>query len=250
MRQAKDYISWFDLESTGVEITSSRIVQIAVIITDHQFNVVSGPHQTLVNPEIPIPPKSTEIHGITDDMVKDAPTFAQIAPTLYQWLEPCDWGFYNGVKFDAGLVTECFARVGININPLARQLVDPCQVFHKKEPRDLAAALKFYCDEEMENAHEAMADIMATIKIAKGQMERYEDINSLSDMYTLLEPENICDIDGKFVMKDGEPHFTFGKHRGEPAKSQIGFLQWMRGKDFSKNTMDFVDKILQQHGNS
>lgn len=248
MQTAKDYIAWFDLETTSVETNSARIVQIAVVITDHQFNIVSGPHQTLVNPGIPIPPKSTEIHKITDDMVKDAPTFSQIAPALVGWLEPCDWGFYNGIRFDAAVVTEEFHRVGISINPLARQLIDPCKVFHIKEPRDLAAALKFYCDKEMDNAHEALADIMATIDVAKSQIGAYEDINSLSDMYTLIEPENICDIDGKFVMKDGEPHFAFGKHRGEPAKSEPGFLRWMIGKDFSKNTMDFVNKILEENG--
>lgn len=248
MTQSNRPIAFFDYETTSADPATARIVQIALVITDRNFNVLHGPFQTLVNPEIPIDPRATEVHHITDDMVATAPTFATFAPQLFDWLDPCDWGFYNGIKFDAAITVEEFARVGIDINPYNRQLIDPCQVFFKKEPRDLTAALKFYTGETMEDAHEALADIMATVKVAKAQVERYEDINSVDDIYNIIEPEKMCDLGGKFVLKDGEPAFAFGPHIGKLIKEEKSFLTWMMGKDFAKTTKDYITKFLEQDG--
>lgn len=219
-----------------------------MVFVDHEMNLLSEPVSMLVNPGIPIPPKSTETHGITDEMVKNAPMFADIAQQLFDALDPCDWLFYNGIKFDVPLLMAELARCNIHINPHNRLLIDGYVTFSKKEPRDLSSALKFYTGEVMENAHEASSDIMATVKVVKGQLDRYSDIESVEDMFSLTEPETRCDIAGKFIVQDGVPVFAFGKHFGEPISSQAGMLKWMLDKDFPQDTKDFITKYMNENG--
>lgn len=241
-------IVWFDLETTSAEPTEARIVQIAIVVTDRQLNIVSGPFQTLVNPETPIPKEASDIHGITDDKILGQKTFRQIAPGLLNFFKGKDWGFYNGIRYDSTVLLEEFNRVGIELDVSDVAMIDPMVVFHKKEPRDLSAALKFYTGEEMKDAHEAEADTLATIKIALGQIAMYDDINSVDDIIAMSEPENRCDLAGKFVLKEGVPTFTFGKHRGEPIANHKGFLNWMLDKDFPTETKKWINKFL-KNGN-
>lgn len=241
-------IVWFDLETTSAEPTEARIVQMAIVVTDRQFNIVSGPFQTLLNPEVAIPKEATEIHGITNEMVYDKPVFKDIAPGLLNFFVDKDWGFYNGIRYDSTVLLEEFNRANVSIDISGIAMIDPMIVFHKKEPRDLSAALKFYTGKELDGAHEAQADTFATIEVAKGQIRMYDDINSVEDIIAMSEPENRCDLAGKFVLKDGVPVFTFGKHRGEPIVNHKGFLNWMLDKDFPTETKKWINKFL-KNGN-
>lgn len=237
-------IVWFDLETTSSEPTEARIVQMAIVVTDRQFNIVSGPFQTLLNPEVAIPKEATEIHGITNEMVYDKPAFKDIAPGLLNFFIDKDWGFYNGIRYDSTVLLEEFNRANVSIDISGVAMIDPMIVFHKKEPRDLSAALKFYTGKDLDSAHEAQADTFATIEIAKGQIRMYDDINSVEDIIAMSEPENRCDLAGKFVLKDGVPVFTFGKHRGDPIANHKGFLNWMLDKDFPTETKSWISNFL------
>lgn len=238
-------IAWFDLETTSAEPTQAKIVQMSIVVTDRELNIVDGPHQTLINPEIPIPKGASDVHGILDEHVVNAPNFKTIAEGINNFLKDKDWGFYNGIRFDSTVLLEEFNRVGIEIDLTGINFIDPMIVFHKKEPRDLTAALKFYTGQEMSDAHDATADILATIEVARGQIKRYEDVSSVDDMITLSEPEKRCDIAGKFVMEEGVPVFTFGQHRGNPISTQLGFLNWMLDKDFPTETKQWIRKFLE-----
>jgi len=242
-------IAWFDFETTDKDTSKAKIVQIGLVITSPNLDIIGDPVSVLVNPGEPIPPKSTEVHGITDEMVANAPTFGQIAHYFKQTIENCDWGFYNGIKYDVPVLISEFSRVDISINPFGRKFLDVCVGFFKKEPRDLSSALKFYTGEIMEDAHDACADVVATIKTARGMLTKYDDLKSLDDLHSLCEIEKICDFSGKFTLdEDGDPTFTFGKHRGDKIKNQVGFLRWMLNQDFPKDTVDFINKFMKENG--
>lgn len=237
-------IAWFDTETTSAEPTEARIVEMSITITDRSLNILEGPYTQKFNPECAIPKEASDVHGILDEHVKDCPTFKTCATDLSAFLTKYDWGFYNGIKYDATVILEEFNRAGLDIDVSQIQFIDPMVVFHKKEPRDLSAAVKFYTGGTLECAHGAEADISATIEVAKGQIWRYEDINSVDDMIALTEPENRCDVAGKIVLKDGVPIFTFGKHKGEAISTHPGFLGWMLGKDFPSETKKWINNYL------
>lgn len=237
-------ICWFDLETTGIDTENDRIVQIAVCITDQNLNIISGPFDTLVNPEIPISKGATETHGITDKMVANSPKFADIAGSLYATIGDCDLGGYNLKKFDVPLLMNEFNRVGINMCIIGRNIVDSYLVFSKKETRNLSNALKFYCNKEMEGAHDAKDDILATIEVARGQINHYDDISTIEDLIAVTEPENTCDLAGKIIMKNGFPVFNFGKHYGKEIKDNINYLEWMLTADMPKETKDWIEDYL------
>jgi len=167
-------IVFFDLESTGKNPFTDRIVEISVakIKVDGSIEVKTR----RINPQIPIPPSATAIHGISDNDVKDCPTFKAISTSLFKYLDGCDIGGYNAVKYDIPLLSEEFKRSGINSFSLdGRRIIDPQIIFHKMEPRDLSAALKFYCGKELNDAHSAEADIIATVEVFLGQLKRYQE---------------------------------------------------------------------------
>lgn len=245
-RKDIESIVFFDLETTGVDVNNDRIVQIGVIKTDLDFNVLSEPYSILVNPGVPIPAESTDIHGITDQQVATAPTFATIAEGVYKFIADNHIAGYN-VRFDIQVLMSEFHRLGIKWDISGLMIVDPMVTLRVMEPRDQSSVYKYYTGKTLDCAHDAKADITATLEIARAQIEKYDTVSTAEDMWRLSEPENMCDLAGKFKMKDGTPVFTFGKHMGEPIANHIGFLQWMLSKDFPQNTKDWINEFLNSY---
>lgn len=237
---------FFDVETTGVDPSSARIVQIACV--KRRPDGTSTEWQRLVNPGCPIPLEAAEIHGITDDMVKDAPPFRDIASGLLQALEGCDLGGFNVRRYDIPLLQAEFARVGVAFSTEGRSIVDAMALFHAKEKRDLTAAVKFYCGRPMEGAHDAMADVRATMEVLNAQLGRYgelpDDVAGLHDVCA----GDAVDLEGKFAWKDGEATLTFGKNKGRPLKwlaaNDTSFLRWMLGADFGVEVKAIVKAAL------
>jgi DNA polymerase-3 subunit epsilon len=240
-------IAFIDLETTGINISTDRIVEIAIvkILPDGTRQV----KRKLINPEMPIPPGSSAIHGITDEMVKDAPTFKQVANEVKQFIEHCDLGGYNSNRFDIPMLIEEFLRVDIAFTVDGRKLVDVQKVFHMMEQRTLSAAYKFYCQKSLENAHSAEADATATWEILEAQVERYPQIGETIDSIVKFTGEDdIVDFARRFVKENGIEIFNFGKHKGKPVtqvlKEEPQYYDWMMKGDFAMNTKQKLTEIL------
>lgn len=238
-------ITFLDIESTGVDKENDRIIELAVVkllpTGERESKVV------LLNPEIPIPPKATEIHHITDEMVKDKPTFRQIAKALYAFLEGSDLGGYNSNIFDIPLLFNEFNRAGIYFDYQDRNFIDVGNIFKIQETRTLSAAVKFYLNREHKDAHGALPDIEATIEVFFAQLRKYEEVPKTAEELHLFcnYGKPLLDLSGKFTSnEEGEIVFNFGKHRGEKAKDYPDFLRWMMGKDFNQDTMEIVRNLL------
>ncbi|MCH9823597.1 MAG: 3'-5' exonuclease [Bacteroidetes bacterium] len=239
-------IAFFDLETTGIDVATDRIVEIAVlkIRPDGQRDM----KVRRVNPGIPIPKASSDIHGITDEDVKDAPTFDKLAKSLYIMLQDCDLGGYNSNRFDVPLLAEEFLRAGVDFSIEGRRLIDVQGIFFKKEKRTLAAAFQFYCDKPLDGAHSAEADISATHEILEAQLDKYSDLeNDMDFLADYSKQQNFADLAGRFVFNaDNEVVFNFGKHKNVPVatvlKNEPGYYGWMMGGDFPL----FTKKILKQ----
>ncbi len=252
---------FFDLETTGTDVATDRIIEMAFIkvMPDGQWQVrpdqSQGQGRMLINPEMPIPQESTAIHGIGDADVKDAPTFASLSARLYRWLEGCDLAGFNSNRFDVPLLAEEFLRCNIAFKVSDRHLVDVQNIFHKMEQRTLRAALKFYCDEELADAHEALPDIEATLKVFAEQLRRYKDHTILDSKGETVGPlpQNVPDIAefgsrgrnvdlaGRFVLDDEDKViFNFGKYRGvrlmDVLERDPGYYGWMMNGDFPRYT--------------
>lgn len=243
-------IIFFDLETTGVQPARDRIVELAMIKM-----LPGGARDTFIkriNPGIPIPPETTAIHGISDDDVKDAPTFKQIAHTLYEWMKGADLAGYNSTRFDIPVLAEEFLRCGINIDFSERFMVDAQQIFFKQEQRNLSSAYKFYCQKELENAHSAEADILATIEVLEGQLEKYGDLST--DVQWLhdycCDGEPVVDYARAMVSKNGVPVFNIGKHKGQSVAAVFArdpsYYDWMMKADFSLHTKQKISEILNE----
>ncbi|MEI7907617.1 MAG: 3'-5' exonuclease [Bacteroidota bacterium] len=237
---------FFDLETTGVSLTKDKIVELCAIkiMPDKSRSMMLQ----LFYPEMPIPPSATEIHGITDDMVKNEPTFREKVKEVAAFFANCDLAGYNIAKFDIPLLVEEFLRAGLGENPFEKvKIIDSLSIYFKKEPRNLAAALKFYANEEIINAHSAEADVEATIKVLNGQLEKYSDLTPTADSlheFSLQENEYL-DYDRKFARtKNGVLVFMFGKNKGLPVAENLGMVKWMLDKDFSEYTKLVARKIL------
>ena len=244
----KNPLVFFDLETTGINITRDRIVEISLLKVHPNGKKESKTRR--INPEMPIPPESTAIHGITDEDVKDCPTFKQVAKSLAEMLEGCDMSGFNSSRFDVPMITEEFLRAGVDFDTSKRKFVDVQIIFHKKEQRTLGAAYKFYCDKELENAHSAEADVIATYEVLKAQLDKYDDlendINFLSKEYSSFN--NNVDLAGRIILNDkGVEVFNFGKHRGksvvEVLNREPSYYAWMMDGDFSLNTKQMLTKI-------
>ena len=228
----KNPLIFFDLETTGINITKDRIVEISLLKVHP--NGKEEVKSRRINPEMPIPPQASAIHGITDDDVKDCPTFKQISKSLADWMEGCDIAGFNSSRFDVPLLAEEFLRAGVDFDMSKRKFVDVQIIFHKKEQRTLEAAYKFYCDKELINAHSAEADTLATYEVLKSQLERYPDLQN--DM-TYLSQEfssfnNNVDFAGRMIYDEqGVEIFNFGKHKGksvaEILEKEPGYYSWM-----------------------
>ncbi len=239
----------FDIESTGLNRKTDRIIDLA-IVRIHPDGAQDA-HTFRVNPECPIPPDSTAVHGITDDDVKDAPTFREVAPEVAAVLEPCDFSGFNVLRYDAPLLLAEFGRVGVPFSMEGRRILDAQRIFHIKEPRDLSAALQFYCAEEHTGAHGAMDDVMATVRVLDAQFERYEDLpRDMDELDALCNPRDPswADGEGKIKWQDGELVLNFGQKQGTKLKALAlndrGYLEWMLKKDFPDDTKDLVRNAM------
>ena len=244
----KNPLVFFDLETTGINITKDRIVEISLLKVHP--NGKEEVKSRRINPEMPIPPQATAIHGITDDDVKDCPTFKQIAKSLADQLEGCDLAGFNSSRFDVPMLSEEFLRAGVDFDMSKRKFVDVQIIFHKKEQRTLEAAYKFYCDKQLENAHSAEADTKATYEVLKSQLERYpdlvNDIEVLSKEYSSFN--NNVDFAGRMIYDEkGVELFNFGKHKGKPVtevlRNEPSYYSWMMDGDFPLNTKQMLTKI-------
>lgn len=240
-------IIFFDLETTGTNQAKDRIVEIAMVKIKPD-----GQRDTYVkrlNPGIPIPAETSAIHGIYDEDIKDAPTFRQIAHGLYEWMKHCDLGGYNSSKFDIPLLAEEFLRAGINVDFTERHMIDVQQIFFKMESRSLSAAYNFYCNKQLENAHSAEADILATIEVLEAQLDRYEELSKeVKALHRFTSGEEFVDYSRRIILKDGHPVFNFGKYKGRKVEEIFNiepqYYDWMMQADFSLHTKQKISEIL------
>ena len=248
MLQLKRPIAFIDLETTGVSLSTDRIVEIAIIklLPDDTRQV----KRKLINPQMPIPKSSTDIHGITDEMVKDAPTFKQVANEVKVYIENCDLGGYNSNRFDIPILMEEFLRVGLEIDLSKRKMVDVQHIFYTMEPRTLTAAYKFFCEKELVDAHSAEADVSATIDVFLAQLKRYGNLgNSVESVLSVIGEDKIVDYARRFGFDDkGVEIFNFGKHKGRPVadvlKAEPQYYDWMMRGDFPLHTKQKLTEIL------
>ncbi|MBC8600231.1 3'-5' exonuclease [Parabacteroides acidifaciens] len=250
----KNPLVFFDLETTGINIVKDRIVEISFVKVHPNGKEESKTRR--INPEMPIPPESTAIHGITDEDVKDCPTFKEIAKSLAAQIEGCDLAGYNSNRFDIPLLAEEFLRAGVDIDLNKRKFVDVQTIFHKMEQRTLAAAYKFYCDKSLENAHTAEADTMATYEVLKAQLDRYPELqNDINFLSQYSSYGNNVDFAGRMVYNDkGEEVINFGKYKGrlveEVLKNDPGYYSWIMNGDFPLNTKKMLTEIKLRGFNS
>ncbi len=241
-------ICFFDLETTGINITSDRIVEIAVLKIFPNGNKESK--TWLVNPTIPIPKQASDIHGITDEKVANEPTFKILAPTIHQMIKDSDLAGYNSNRFDIPLLAEEFLRAEIDFDLSNKRQIDVQVIFHKKEPRTLGAAYKFYCNETLENAHSAEADTSATYEILKAQLSHYDDLeNDMDSLEKFTTQGNKAADFAGFIRfnKNGEEVFGFGKHKGKLVTAVLedepGYYGWLLNADFPLYTKKILTRI-------
>ena len=236
---------FFDLEATGLNKRVNRIVSIALV----RFAPGAEPEQYhyFINPTIPIPAESTAIHGITDDDVADAPTFAELAPVLVSHFKDADLAGYYIVGFDIPLLQEEFSRAGVRFEIGARRILDVQKIFFRKEPRDLSAAVRFYCGHEMENAHDALADILATVEVFGGQYRRYDDLPRDMDglnAYCDQRDPTWVDRSGRLRWVNGQVALNFGRFQGLLLRDVIridpNLVTWILKSDFPADTKEIV----------
>ncbi|MDE3248701.1 MAG: 3'-5' exonuclease [Bacteroidota bacterium] len=240
-------LAFIDLETTGTNLGTDRIVEIGMIKILPDGN--QSTKRKLINPEMPIPQASADIHGITDEMVKDAPTFRQAAPDIRQFLDNCDLGGYNSNRFDIPMLVEEFLRAGVEFDTKGRKFVDVQKIFHMMEQRTLSAAYKFYCQQNLEGAHSAEADARATKEILDAQLERYPQLGTtLDSILKFTGEEVIVDFARRFTMEKGVEVFNFGKHKGRPVtevlKAEPQYYDWMMRGDFPLHTKQKLTEIL------
>lgn len=239
----------FDIESTGVSPRKDRIIELAAIKLMPDGEEISK--CWLMNPGVPIPPETTAIHGISDEIVKDCPTFADKAEEIFEFFRGCDLSGFNADRFDIPCLEEEFARVGMAFAPSARKHVDVQRIYHKKEPRDLSAAVRFYLDRNHDGAHGAEADTRATLEVLKAQMSKYSDLPSTVDeMDEYLVPHDPMNADraGTLRWKDGELTINFGKKKGESLKKLLlnepNYLKWILKGDFDTEVRMIIKDLL------
>ncbi len=243
----KNPIVFFDLETTGVNVNKDRIVEICVLKVNP--NGKEEVKTWLVNPERPIPPETTAVHGITDDDVKDKPTFKELAKTIAAMIEGCDMAGFNSNRFDVPLLAEEFLRADVDIDMKSRKFIDVQTIYHKNEPRTLSAAYKFYCGSDLIDAHSAEADVRATYEVLKSQLDKYDNIEN--DMASLAEFSTFtknADYSGRIVYNDKDQEvFNFGKYKGRSVEDVFAkdpsYYSWMMNGDFPLFTKKVITEI-------
>lgn len=247
MLQLTKPLAFIDIEATGSNVAIDRIVEIAIIkqLPDGSRTI----KRKLINPQIPIPQVVCDIHGITDEIVKDAPTFKQAAHEIKQFLDGCDLSCYNAYRLDIPMLIEEFIRAGVEFEMKSRKLIDVQKIFHQMEQRTLAAAYKFYCNKSLENAHSAEVDAAATAEILNAQLEKYPQLgNNIDSVLKAIGEDNLIDFARRFIFDDkGKEVFNFGKHKGRPIadvlKAEPQYYDWMMKGEFPMNTKQKLTEI-------
>ncbi len=252
-------LCFFDLETTGINITQDRIIEIAVIKVMPNGEVIKK--SNVVNPTIPIAPESTAIHGISNEDVKDKPTFKEVAKDYARFFEGADLAGFNILKFDVPMLVEEFLRAGVEFDYSRKKLIDAQKIFHMMEKRTLSAAFKFYCEKDMVDAHSAEADTQATMEVLYAQLKRYENqevtdglgkkmgvIKNDMDVLNKLFSSELVDLAGRMTRNNkGEPVFNFGKHKNKPVlevfKIEPSYYDWMMNGDFPLDTKRRLTEI-------
>lgn len=253
-------LAFFDLETTGINVTNDRILEISIVKVLPGNNEVEIKTER-INPTIPIPLESSLIHGIYQEDIQDKPTFKDLAHTFHSFLKGCDLAGFNILKFDVPVLQEEFHRADVDFDITNRKLVDAQRIFHMMEPRTLSAAYKFYCNQELENAHSAEADTLATFEVLKAQVNKYQDktmkdrngkdyVPIKNDIQTLhnLSAANMVDLAGRMVFNDkGQIVFNFGKYKGtlvsDVLKKDPSYYDWIMKGDFSIDTKKRLTQI-------
>ena len=265
LKLKKDFIC-FDCESTGLSVVKDRIIQLALTkyFADGREPVTRVRY---INPGIPIPTKITDITGITDDMVRNQPPFSKLAKGLMELIGDADFLTYNGNRFDIPLLMEEFERCGMQLDMSNRKRVDALRIFHLMEPRTLRAAVRFYCNEKFDNAHDAQADTDATFKVLEAQIEKYEGIifeakdgneipspvvNDIEILHDISVNKKELDFQGKVEMNEqGVPVFTFGKYQGMPVGENLAkdpkYNLWIQNGDFASDTKRLVARLMNEY---
>ncbi|TVR72606.1 MAG: 3'-5' exonuclease [Marinilabiliales bacterium] len=243
----KNPLIFFDLETTGIDVVKDRIVELSYLKV-----YPDGKEETrtwLINPGMPIPPESTAIHGISDNDVKDAPAFQQVAQKLANEFEGCDFAGFNSNKFDIPLLAEEFLRTNVDFDMKKRKFIDVMIIFMKMEQRNLGAAYRFYCNRELDDAHSAEADTRATYEILQAQIDRYGDLENDVDMLSAFSSHNRnVDYMGRIVYNDNDVEvINFGKYKGVPVEEVLekdpGYYSWIMNADFPQYTKKVLTNI-------
>lgn len=247
MLQLTRPLAFIDLETTGINLQTDRIIEIAIVKL--MLDGSSIVKRKLINPEIPIPTASSEIHGITNEMVKDAPIFKQIANEIKQFLHNCDIAGFNSNRFDVPLLAEEFLRAGLEETFETCKLLDVQRIFHTMEQRTLSAAYKFYCYKTLDNAHSAAADATATLEVLLAQIKKYKQLgNTVDSILQYIGQEEVVDYARRFVKQKGIEVFNFGKYKGKPVlevlKQDPSYYDWMMKGDFSLHTKQKLTELL------
>jgi len=239
----------FDIESTGVNAEHDRIVEIAVLKI--QPDGTSRSNVRRVNPEMPIPPSATAVHGISDADVAGCPPFSEIAPKLADYLADCDLAGYNLLNFDVPMLENEFRRAGVPFSMAGRKIIDVYNIFCKLYPRTLGAAYEFFCGKKLEDAHSADADTLATWEVLAGQLARHPELPrdpaGLAEFSDNSDPDAV-DRQRRFKWRDGEVVVNFGKNSGRTlrdiAEHDPGFLRWIVRSDFPEDVKTIARDAL------
>jgi DNA polymerase-3 subunit epsilon len=231
---------FFDIETTGLDPVKDRIISLAIKDSE------DGARDTwLFNPNIPIPPEATKVHGITDEMARKFPIFHHAASAIHRILSGCDLAGFNLIHFDIPFLWEEFYRAGIEWDLTGVQVIDAGNIFKRFEERTLSAAIKFYCGRVHEKAHDALGDVMATEAVLNAQIDRYDlQFKSREELAALSRFDNRFDLAGLLVKEhDGTVCFNFGKHKGKPVLHEKPYVQWMLSQDFPTQTKKMLREL-------
>jgi DNA polymerase-3 subunit epsilon len=247
MLQLSKPLAIIDVETTGSNLSVDRIVEIAIVRIS--IDGSKAIKRKLLNPEMPISKTSSDIHGISDEMLKDAPTFRQVANEIKQFLENCDLAGYNSNRFDIPLLAEEFLRVGLDFDFKGRRLLDVQKIFHLMEQRTLSAAYKFYCNQPLDGAHSAEVDAMATWEVLQAQVQKYPQLGvTLESIIKYIGEDCIVDFARRMTLENGVEIFNFGKHKGRPVadvfKAEPQYYDWIMKGDFPLHTKLKVTEVF------
>lgn len=242
-------IAFIDVETTGLNVSSDRIVELTILKIHPDGTEELKSHR--INPGIPIPAETTDIHGITDEDVADEPQFQQYASSICAFLDGCDIGGFGVRRFDLPILEAEFRRVDVSFSRRGRRIIDTQIIYHKLHPRDLDAAYKEYCGKELENAHTSGGDARASAEVLESQLcihpELPQDVDGLHD-FCNGEEANWVDAEGKFAWSEGEAVFTFGKYKGQSLKSVASmdeeYIEWIASADFSLEVKEIAINAL------